>query len=419
MAAGDGQGEIAGVISPPDHSISAARRRWGLALSGVALAAIAWLTLRPGLGEVGIGTNWTSTDVALNVLLFLPLGAGLVLAGLRPLHAVVVGVLASAGIEGAQRWLVSGRVASLIDVASNGLGALAGALAVTRWGARSRWWPWVGKLVATIVILAWIIGGYVAQPAIPGPAGWVSEWATGAPDSIHVPLKVLDVRLQHRALPPGPVVDAGDLRAQLMASRKTIYVVRFIWPAPSDDSVAIAQVMVGERRARFLSLVKQGTTLRAYQRTGLRWVGLPTPWIQLRSRFHPAQGDTVEVRLVGNRRALELSATARGQAVSARLRLAPELYFSAQWNRATDGVLWWWVLPAGASLFVLGFALARRPVVLAAVFGFLLIWSAVGGGSALPSALVWVVGMLAAWGGRRSALALGLFPASPTAGRPG
>lgn len=388
-------------------------KRLGVVLTVAALWLIGWATLRPGVGAVGGAASWTPSDVILNILLFLPLGVALGLSGLRARWALVLGLCCSAGVELAQLWWVPGRFASPVDFAANACGAAVGALAVSRWESRRRWWPWMARLVATMVVFAWLLGGYVAQPAIPGAPGWLVEWAPEGPDGGRFAGTVLDVELQHRPIPPGQVEDPEALRAQLMASRKTLFRVRFVW-GDSTSSSPIAQVMVGEGRNRFLTIAQAGTTVRGYQRTGLWWVGLRTPWIELPPAFHASRGDSVEARLVATRHAIELEATVQGRTTRSQLRLSPELYFSAQWNRASGGAFWWWIVPGMFSAFLLGVCLARRWWLVVGWGGVSFVLSAVAAGCALPSPGMLIAAIVGAWGGVRCARALGLAGATAT-----
>ena len=73
----------------------------------------------------------------LNVVLFVPLGALLVVATRRPWWWVTgAGVLASAAVEVVQ-WLWLPRDGDWGDVAANGLGALVGAVVASAWAGRA------------------------------------------------------------------------------------------------------------------------------------------------------------------------------------------------------------------------------------------------------------------------------------------
>lgn len=326
-----------------------------LVLAGAAL--IAWSTLRPHAGGFGATASaaWSLLDALLNLLLFLPLGAGLALLGLRFRRVVVVGVLASAAIELAQHFVVQGRFGSLADVAANACGIALGALVVLRWGLRLRWWRWVAPVIVATVLLTWVIGGYLAQPAVPPQAAWHVEMR---------PSDVLEARLQGVPLPAGEVADVRQLRALLSASHVIRQTLTVVSPAAPAHPTRLFAIEIGGGRRAFIDMVQEGTTLRAWQRTGLSWVGLPGPWLALRNALPSEAGDTVYVRLEATRRHLLLSTTTHGVERTTSIRLSPELYAMALFARATDG-LWWWVVPPALCFLALGLALGNRPTLLA------------------------------------------------------
>jgi VanZ family protein len=128
----------------------------------------------------------TRSDLAANVLLYLPLGASLAwlfatrLGGLLAVvAATVIGALLSFGIELAQLYETR-RVASLTDVACNSIGAAAGAfiaLAIASTRRRLRASALSGVLrhpVAAALLLSW--AGYRLAPFAPvfDPGKWAS-----------------------------------------------------------------------------------------------------------------------------------------------------------------------------------------------------------------------------------------------------
>ncbi len=406
-------GVVSGMNSGPASTRARARLWGGLALSMTGLAAIAWLTLRPNPASLVVGPApcCAATDLLFNVLLYLPLGAGLALLGIRPRSAVAVGGLLSAGIELAQRAWVPGRFASPYDVATNLAGCALGVLIVASWDRRAAWWPFLAPPLAVTVVLGWFLGGYLAQPAIPGPAPWRAEWAPESPGMAAFRGQILDVRLQGTPIGAGPVANLSVLRARLAASRKVDFSATLVTGVASEKRSRLLEVVVGEGTVPFLVLDQEGGTLLAYQRTGLSWVGLRGPWLELEDALPLAAGDTVRVQLEATRRHLKLTVTggSGGAMGESSLRLAPELYFGALLYRATDGAIWWNLLPAVASFVLLGLALAGRPRLLAVVGLASLFLSAVGGGCALPA---WPVALLAIAGaaaGRAAAMRLGMF----------
>lgn len=377
------------------------RRIGGMVFAGLGAAMIAWSTLRPHPAShlFLAGSCCSISDVVLNILLFIPLGAGLVMLGLRPGMAVVTGALVSIVIEVAQYWWIAGRFASVADVAANVAGTILGVAMAVRWDLRARWWPKVAPVIALTVLLLWLLGGQVAQPAIPGPAPWGVERAAA----------VLDVGLQGFALPDGPVADLPALRARLAASDTVRFLATVVTGAAVPGRLPLVEIVVGEGTSPFLVLSEDGGTLLAYQRLGLDWVGLRGPWLALDEVLSPPAGDSVHILLEATRRDLRLAATRGGVQRQSSLTLSPDLYFSALFYRITDAAVWWNLVPAMASFVLLGLALANRPKLLVVASLVALFMSARTGGCAYPAWPVVLVTMLGAWAGWRAGRMLGLF----------
>lgn len=131
----------------------------------------------------------TRSDIAANVLLYLPLGASLawLLAGrIGGLPAVVAAILAGALLSLTVEWAQlyeTRRVASLTDLSCNTIGSAAGAflaLAIASTHRRLRASPLSGVLqhpVAAALLLSWI--GYRLAPFAPvlDPGKWASAFA--------------------------------------------------------------------------------------------------------------------------------------------------------------------------------------------------------------------------------------------------
>jgi glycopeptide antibiotics resistance protein len=67
------------------------------------------------------------------VLLFVPLGLGLRLAGLGVATVTVLGFAVSLLIEVTQAYVLTGRVANVFDLATNTLGAALAAAVTSKW----------------------------------------------------------------------------------------------------------------------------------------------------------------------------------------------------------------------------------------------------------------------------------------------
>jgi VanZ like family len=140
-------GALSATISERRHDrTTSSRLPLGIALS-CSLAAILALTLVPASGAnerelvplvhiIGGLRPPTETDVLLNVvgnvLLFLPLGAGLCLLGLRVRATILIAFSLSAFVEITQLF-VPGRTTSVDDLLLNTLGALLGHALLLRW----------------------------------------------------------------------------------------------------------------------------------------------------------------------------------------------------------------------------------------------------------------------------------------------
>src|SRR5258706_156057 len=153
-------------LAPKHETItfSAVKRRIAIVLAVLSAAAILYLTLRPGVGLVAEGWSYslTSGDAALaeliqNLILFIPLGICLTLAGVRPRSVVLIGALLSFGVEFAQR-SIPGRDPSVGDIITNTVSTAIGTLLVVT-APRWLWAPpgrsaWQARATALIAVLA-------------------------------------------------------------------------------------------------------------------------------------------------------------------------------------------------------------------------------------------------------------------------
>ena len=185
------------------------------------LAAIAWLTLTPApsTGWGGYEPPWWClwcgtlgvVDTASNILLFVPLGVGLRLLGLKSWQAMLLALVATVGIEALQLDLVAGRDANVRDVLTNGFGAALGFVV----------WPHVmsllfpsrrhAALAAALVAALWVASrvatGLLLQPSPPSGEYVVQI----APISVF-PSNFLGI--VHAAELNGGAVSVGRLRTQ-------------------------------------------------------------------------------------------------------------------------------------------------------------------------------------------------------------
>jgi hypothetical protein len=202
-----------------------------LSLAGLAVVLVATLTpISDPRGMAGatpllcvVCGDQGGADVAVNLLLFLPLAAGLGIRGLAWKRVVPGCFLLSFLVELLQFHLVAGRDASLSDVLTNTTGAAIGAaigITAPRWllptprRARALLAAWSIFVLGVLGSWAWLL-----TPAMrPGPL--LSRWAHEAPGGDVFDGRVRSVRLNGRPMPPnGPPPDSAMLRRELAGGR--------------------------------------------------------------------------------------------------------------------------------------------------------------------------------------------------------
>jgi hypothetical protein len=147
--------------------------------SGAALSTLAILvaTLHRAGTELPSGWrfNLSSGDSGLaeliqNLLLFIPLGLSLALAGVRPWRAITLGALLSFSVEFAQQW-IPGRDPNVGDIICNTAGT---AIGVALAWSRSHWFftpprrsAWHALATAVLAVCVWLGTGALLRPTFP------------------------------------------------------------------------------------------------------------------------------------------------------------------------------------------------------------------------------------------------------------
>ena len=160
-------------------------------------------------------------------------------------------------------------------------------------------------------------------------------------------------------------------------------------------------------------MLQHGRSLWGYQKLGLSWVGLRVPWLVLEEVMPGVAGDTVLISLEATRQRLRFAAAHSGVSREAVLRLSPDLYLSALFNRASDDMLWWRFVPTLLYFALLGLALASRPKLLGAATVLAIFVLPGLSGAAVPSWPVIATIVLGSIMGWRAAKELALFPPEP------
>jgi len=140
-------------------------KTWAWAAAAAATLGICVATLHSGFGPIAPGWSFylTTGDAALgeliaNLILFIPLGVALTLAGVKPMRVVAAGAVLSFTVEFLQQW-IPGRDPSLGDIVANTISTALGVLLVVAapiWlFAPPRRSAWQALGTAIIAVLVW------------------------------------------------------------------------------------------------------------------------------------------------------------------------------------------------------------------------------------------------------------------------
>ena len=235
-----------------DRTHSSRIRRVGWALTIAASLAIAYGTLSPRHGMSGregyaavcrICDGTPGVDVIANVVLFIPLGIALILAGMRPVRALLVMAGMTTAIELTQLRMVAGRDASVVDIATNLTGALVGVIIGRQWrtltrpNARTAASLAVGAAVMFLIVVG--ATSVALTPSLTLPP-WQSNRGPGS--ELGPSGRILDVRVAGQPVTVDDTVRNGaTVRAGLLAGRPVV--VSAIVSRDPTQSTHLAQIL--------------------------------------------------------------------------------------------------------------------------------------------------------------------------------
>jgi VanZ family protein len=384
--------------------LTATPRRWGWVLTVAAAALIAAATLIPqsvpscrstAPRDCWVCDELAGVDVLLNILLFVPLGFGLRLAGVRAWRVVAIAAGASACIELAQLGLIAGRDSSVRDWAANTAGAAVGCALAASWrrlllptddeARRLRVAAAAGFLVATTAACALLAPGFL-------PTTWYGQWAREGVFPATFTGRVSSVRLDDLPLPDRDFDDSDRVRSELGRSRWTLAIDAAVGtPTPAMSS--IFSIFDGQER-EMLVVGQDGTDLVARFRTAASNAGFRSPTIVLPAALDCPAGEPLSITLAYDRGAVSLSAGPR----------------AARSERLTPGPAWGWTLAAPFEARVGG---ARAAWGMAWLSAWLFPWGYWSFRSGRPVLEVLALGALLAVGLGLVPMAFRLSPSGP------
>jgi hypothetical protein len=206
--------------SPPRQPGPAARVRW-LLVATAGLAVIARVTLVATHGPDSGRFHWCMlcgglglADFLSNVVLFVPLAAGLRGAGVSGRITVALGAVLSLAVELAQLH-IPGRESAFGDVVANTAGAALGACLLPLLWRRQR--SMLGGAAASAATLAVVVfGGLVLRPSFP-PSSYYGQWTARLRGFARYEGRVMSARIGDLALPPWRLPDSPAVRRLLRA----------------------------------------------------------------------------------------------------------------------------------------------------------------------------------------------------------
>lgn len=234
--------------------------KWGSIIAVVTILLICAATLTPGTQPspddaasfcAGSCDDALLADFLRNVVLFIPLGFGLRLGGMRASRAIVIGSCLSAAVEILQIRVIVGRDASWLDWLSNSAGTALGTMIAAELSILIRPDPRAARrlTISALIfcLLALALGAWGLQPA-PTAAAYFGERTPMLGNAVFAG-ELLSAGLNGVELPSDRMKDANSVRTQLREGRVWMDAVVRAAPMPAaEDVVPIGRVADADQR---------------------------------------------------------------------------------------------------------------------------------------------------------------------------
>ncbi len=303
----------------------------GFATSLCSLAIIARLTLRPLGGPLPFGFHtclfcgsFGFADFLLNIALFIPLGLGLRLLGLRRWHIFVLGLALATTIETLQDFVISGREAGINDMVSNPIGALCGAFLADALPLLFTPTPVESRRLALGAAGAWLALGLalplVTRPSLPRAVYW-EQVAADLPRYGKYRGQIVSAEYNGRPFATGRLSDSASaaMRSDFLRGVARVNVITVA--APSIGRVAPIVGVFDKQQEEIFMVACAGSDLVFGVRTRLDDLRLHSPAHCLHGVIpcdRPSVNDTVRIAATVDRRGVVLSTERGGRVASSR-----------------------------------------------------------------------------------------------------
>ena len=402
--------------------------------AALGIAFIAVMTLTPQSGPPAFAPSlcilcgeMAVQDIILNVILFVPFGAGMRLLGVRLHRVVAISFCLAAAIELLQMHIIPGRDSSLGDVITNTLGGALGVVLANSWRAwllpteeQARRELWGGVVVWVTVLCATL---WALHRSLPETTLW-GQWDPAILHFDRFTGTVVTSNAAGYAFPPGALGSDPEFRRRLV-SDSVLVSAQVVAGAPTQRTAPILSVYDPQRAQVFLLAQHQRSLVFSIRMNAARAM-IRDPIIGLDDVFPSAASaraanDTVRVAggIIDRALVIRASDVAHGVTLERRITLGPALGWSffLPWPYAFGNetpalsALWlgglflplaYWgsrarrPMEAGAALCVaLVAGLVLAPIVMRGAFVGLAEWMGIAVGGAL--------GVVAAGSGRVAA----------------
>jgi len=369
------------------------RRAVGRLVTLLGFAFIAAMTLTPQPGPPSYSPSLciicgdaAVQDIILNVILFVPLGFGMRLAGLGRRRALIIAACTTITVELLQMHIIAGRDSSLGDVITNTMGGALGVYFADAWpywiqpsARRARALTWAAAAIwfAISVVTVWGL-----QRSLPKSQMW-GRWQ---PEFMHMESfrgKVLTAEAAGDAFPPGGSGGDTAFRARLLSD--SVLVRATVIPGGQTQRVAPILDEADPLKSEVFLLGQRGRALEFSMRMNAARAHVRGPVIKLEDVFpadRPTGSAQDTIQLTGGivHGALVVGATSSGGVTRTR-RVA-----------LTPGLGWSFLIPWG---YAMG---AETPLLSMLWLGGLLVpigyWAARGRHVAEPIVAIGVAALL-------------------------
>lgn len=313
-------------------------RRLGRFLAGASIAVILAATVTPQSGQPEtnplciICGSFGGVDAVLNVLLFLPLGVGLALSGVRAVYALFAMLLLSASIEVTQFLFIGGRDGTIGDVLTNGLGGALGfalASSSTVWRDPSR------RAAATLCVTwsaIWLavqsISSFAFAPALPD-SHYYGQIARIFGNMASFEGQVLSATIDTVDVPNFGYAKSEQFRELL---RSGAPVRATVIPAGPTSRIAPIVRVADEERQEIVLLGQDHSDLVFGLRTGAGTLRLRPPLFAVRQAFpsrsdgaRPQISDTLDLRARYAASGVEMRVDSKGATRQRNMAVYPTL----------------------------------------------------------------------------------------------